>query len=164
MHLILCLDCELSKNPEKLRLSCFGSHITENIIGRIRVACHGNPQFNVIMRAIAKAEMRRILQSGIGVENYIRGRDNTGGTKIGPQITDFVPGIDFPAASIALINSLKKNSLEDALVVELARICEFLINITENSDRIYKIYPPNSSSNSGIMARLIAFDSSAGSQ
>ena len=164
IHLILCLDCELSKDPEKLRLSSFGSHITENIIGRIRVACHGNPQFEVIMRATAKAEMRRIFQNGIGVENYIRGRDNTGGAKIGPHIADLVPGIDFPAASIVLVNSLKGNKPEGALMAELARICEFLTNITENCDRIYKIYPPNSSSNSGIMARLIAFESSAGSQ
>ena len=151
IHLVLCLYLELSDTSGKLRLSCFGSHINENIIGRIRVATHGNPRFDVIMRVMAKAEMRRILQSELGIEHCIRGRDNSGGTKLDPSVPGTMEGIDFPAASKDLIKSLETNQIEWARD-SLAIIVEFLSKVTERRNEIYKLYQPNQASNCGIMA------------
>ena len=53
------------------------------MIGGIRVSCHGNHRFEVIMRAVAKSELKRVLQWEPGVDHAGRGRDNAGGTKLG---------------------------------------------------------------------------------
>lgn len=78
MHLVLALYEEMVNGGYKLRLACFGSHINENIIGRIRVSCHGNPAFTVVKRVLAKAEVRRVMQAELGIEHNVRGRDNLG--------------------------------------------------------------------------------------
>ena len=109
---------------------------------------------------MAKAEMRRILQSELGIEHSIRGRDNTGGTKLDPSVPGTMEGIDFPAASKDLIKSLETNQIEWAQA-NLAKIRAFLTKVTERSNEIYKLYQPNQASNSGIMARLIKFESDA---
>ena len=138
-------------------MSSFGSHINENIIGRIRLGSHGNPEFSIIMRTVAKAELRRILQTELGAQNYVRGRDNIGGTKIEPTLLNLVEGIDFQGAAKGLVKYLRSGTVDFAMT-ELEKICGFLANILERKDEIYPIYPPNPSANSGIMARLIKFE------
>ena len=154
IHLVICIYQELKEGPGKLRMSAFGSHINENIIGRIRVGCHGNPRFPVIMRVVAKAEMRRILQSELGIQDSIRGRDNVGGTKLDPSRSDTVDGIDFEGLAKRLIKSLTSGSIDD-LESAVSEIASFLEEISERENESYPVYLPNSSSNSGIMARLI---------
>ena len=117
-------------------MSSFGSHINENIIGRIRVTCHGDPRFTVIMRSIAKAELRRIHQAELGVEHCIRGRDNVGGTKLNPDITEVMEGIDFTAAAKGLLKALDFNA-GDVAQVELDKIVEFLVGVVDRKDQIY---------------------------
>ena len=163
IHLIICIYRELCEGPRKLRMSSFGSHINENIIGRIRVTCHGDPRFTVIMRSIAKAELRRIHQAELGVEHCIRGRDNVGGTKLNPDITEVMEGIDFTAAAKGLLKALDFNA-GDVAQVELDKIVEFLVGVEDRKDQIYRIYQPNHSSTSGILARLMHFESNVFSQ
>ena len=158
LHLIICIYKELTDGiTPRIRMSSFGSHINENIIGRIRLGSHGNPEFSIIMRTVAKAELRRILQTELGVENYVRGRDNIGGTKIEPTLLNLVEGIDFQGAAKGLVKYLRSGTVDFAMT-ELEKICGFLANILERKDEIYPIYPPNPSANSGIMARLIKFE------
>ena len=158
LHLIICVYKELNDGPRKLRMSSFGSHINENIIGRIRVSCNGDPRFPVIMRSIAKAELRRVLQAELGVEQCIKGRDNVGGAKLNPEVNYTMEGIDFAAAAKGLLSSLQSLSLNTA-EAELSKICVFLRDIVAAKDHIYRIYEPNKSSNSGIIARLMHFES-----
>lgn len=156
MHLIFAIYDEMVNGGHKLRLACFGSHINENIIGRIRVSCHGNPTFAVIRRVLAKAEVRRVLQSEIGTEHRVRGRDNVGGTKLDAHDQSQLPGCDFAERTRGIITALEDRSLDDSAKA-FTQICSFLRAVNERNREIYQVYPANSAANSGIMARLIKF-------
>ena len=156
LHLILGIYGELLNGAHKLRLSCFESHITENIIGRIRIACHGNPTMDVVMRAMAKAEMMRILQSELGVVPIIRARDNAGGTKLDAGIVCNEDGIDFARISDMLIEALKSCNVDTAKEA-LGYLSGFLHSVHERRSEIFHLYLPNAAANSGIMARLLRF-------
>ena len=160
LHLILGIYGELLNGAHKLRLSCFGSHITENIIGRIRISCHGNTTMDVVMRAMAKAEMMRILQSEIGVVPIIRARDNAGGTKLDAGIVCNEDGIDFAQISDMLIEALKSCNVDTAKEA-LGCLSGFLQAVHERRSEIFHLYLPNAAANSGIMARLLRFRDSS---
>ena len=163
LHLILGIFGELVNGAHKLRLSCFGSHITENIIGRIRVACHGNPTLDVVMRAMAKAEMMRILQSELGVVPIIRARDNAGGTKLDAGIACNEEGLDFARISDMLIDALKSADI-DLAKEALGCLSGFLQAVHDRRKEVFHLYLPNAAANSGIMARLLRFRDSSGQQ
>ena len=156
LHLVLCLYNVLLNHTEKLRLSALGSHINENIIGRIRVASHGNPRYEVIQRVVSKAEVRRLLQAELGVEHTVRGRDNVGGTKLDTGVPCDVNGIDFAENAKQLLKSLEEGS-SDLAVAPLGEVCEFLRYVMERSKNSCPIYQPNDAANSGIRTRLIEF-------
>ena len=156
LHLIICLYNVLLNHNQQLRMSALGSHVNENVIGRIRVACHGNPRFDVVQRAIAKAEVRRVLQAELGIEHVIRGRDNVGGTKLDSGNPCDLEGKDFVSLTDSLIQSLRTGSIEGA-AAPLREICEFLRLVSTRSKESYHIYQPNQAANCGVMARLIKF-------
>ena len=156
LHLILCIYNILVNHPHQLRLSAMGSHINENIIGRIRVGCHGDPRFETVMRVIAKAEVRRLLQGELGVDYTVRGRDNVGGTKLDTGVTCDLEGINFVNPTNTLIDALRSNCQEGAKHA-FQELCEFLQIVKTRGSEVPKLYKPNLSANSGIMARLLQF-------
>ena len=156
LHLILCMYNILVNHPHQLRLSALGSHINENIIGRIRVGSHGDPRFETVMRVIAKAEVRRILQGELGVDYAVRGRDNVGGTKLDTGVTCDLEGINFVNPTNTLIDALRRNCQESAKHA-FQELSEFLQIVKTRGSEVPKLYKPNLSANSGIMARLLQF-------
>ena len=157
IHLVLALYSELLDGGYHLRLAAFGSHVNENMIGRIRVSCHGNHRFEVIMRAVAKSEVRRLLQWELGVDHTVRGRDNVGGTKLGAHAAPELDGLDFASLASEMRQGLEKGMSPSGDVFR--QICCFLSAILERKNEISRVYLPNSAANSGIMARLIRFSS-----
>ena len=156
IHLIFALYGELLNGGHKLRLASFGSHINENIIGRIRVSCHGNSAFQVIMRVLAKTEMRRVMQWDLGVEHTVRGRDNVGGTKLDAHGTPDLEGLDFAALTNSMVKALDDGKLADC-DNHLREISGFLETVASRKGEIFPVYQSNATANSGIMARLIRF-------
>lgn len=159
IHLILALYGELLEGGHHLRLAAFGSHVNENMIGRIRVSCHGNHKADVIMRAISKCEVRRLLQWELGIEHTVRGRDNTGGTKLNAKTPADMEGLDFASLTTAIIQKALKDGKPEDVYGECQMITSFLSKVVERGKEAYHVYPPNNAANSGIMARLIRFAS-----
>ena len=156
LHLILCMYHVLLNHNERLRMSALGSHINENIIGRIRVASHGNPRYEIVQRAISKAEVRRLLQAELGAEHTVRCRDNVGGTKLDSGVSCDLEGPDFAENARLLIKCLEEWSNEKAGAA-LVEICQFLRIVTDLPKDSCQIYRPNDAANSGIISRLMKF-------
>ena len=156
LHLILCLYHVLLNHNERLRMSALGSHINENVIGRIRVASHGNPRYEIVQRAVSKAEVRRLLQAELGAEHTVRCRDNVGGTKLDSGVSCDLEGPDFAENAKLLIKCLEEWSNEKAEAA-LIEICQFLRTVTDLPKESCQIYRPNDAANSGIISRLMKF-------
>ena len=155
IHLVLALYEEMVNGGYKLRLACFGSHINENIIGRIRVSCHGNPSFTVLKRVLAKAEVRRVMQAELGIEHNVKGRDNLGGTKLNSRYEADLNGLDFATLTEGLIQTLEAQR-PDHSSAAFEQLCSFLTILVDRKE-VVPIYAANSAANSGILARLIKF-------
>ena len=157
IHLVFALYGELLDGGHHLRLSAFGSHVAENMIGRIRVSCHGNHKFEVIMRAISRSEVRRLLQWELGFEHSVRGRDNAGGTKLEAGIPTDLDGLDFADLGHTIVQALREGA--DPPNDAFQQIALFCSKVLDRQRKVYHIYCPNSAANSGIIARLIKFAS-----
>ena len=155
IHLVFALYGELLDGGHHLRLSAFGSHVAENMIGKIRVSCHGNHKFEVIMRVVSRSEVRRLLQWELGIEHTVRGRDNTGGTKLEAGIPADLDGLDFASLAHAMLYALHEGvDPPHEAFQEIARFCS---KVLERQKEVYPVYLPNGAANSGIIARLIKF-------
>ena len=156
IHLIFALYEELLNGGQKLRLASFGSHINGNIIGRIRVSCFGNSAFHVIMRVLAKTEMRRVMQWDLGIDHTVRGRDNVGGTKLDAHGTPDLEGLDFANVTQSMIEALT-NGNPKMSAGAFEALTQFLAKVVTRKREQFQVYPSNDTANSGIMARLIRF-------
>ena len=159
IHLIFALYIELSRGGRCLRLSAFGTHVNENLIGRARVGASGINSFPVFLRHFAKTEISRLLEHVHGISNLVRTRDNVGGTKLDLHNIKQLEALDIGAVTASFIQAFEQSD-ESNMSSNLDKIGDFLDDIMKREGEVLRLYEPNRAANSGIMARLISFDSS----
>ena len=138
IHLVFALYGELLDGGYHLRLSAFGSHVAENMIGKIRISCHGNHKFEVIMRVVSRSEVRRLLQWELGIEHTVRGRDNTGGTKLEAGIPTDLDGLDFADLGHTIVQALREGA--DPPNDAFQQIALFCSKVLDRQRKVYHIY------------------------
>ena len=157
IHLIFALYIELSSDDERLRLSAFGTHTNENIIGRARVASYGMNSCPVFLRHFAKSELSRLFEHRLRVPRVTRTRDNVGGAKLDLKEAVMLNNLDIGSDTRDFITAFID---EDNNMLQRAsqKIAEFLQQVLERESEIPGIYEPNPAANAGIMSRLIHFE------
>ena len=159
IHLLFALYIELSTGGGCLRMSAFGTHVNENLIGRARVGAAGINSFPVFLRHFAKTEISRLLEHVHGISNLVRTRDNIGGTKLDLHQIKQLEALDIGAVTASFMQAFEKSD-ESNMRLNLAKIGDFLDDVINREGEVLRLYEPNRAANSGIMARLISFDSS----
>ena len=157
IHLIFAMFIELSTNGKMLRMSAFGTHVNENVIGRARVSANGLNNFEVFQRHFARSELCRHLEHSLGIRNAVRTRDNVGGTKLDvDDFADYIVDLDLCEYTKMLIEGFDKSN-DKKFAEGLSGIASFLDKVLERKGEVPKIYPPNKAANSGIVSRLLEF-------
>lgn len=157
MNTCLALGITIRFGPNDTRLDAVGTHLVENSIGIAR-SVSNNSEYDSIISAFAKAEMKKDIASNLGIELYVSNRINDGGAKITPQSTD---GLTHPSNwditnvvrmfHDSCIASLS-GGLSDERNAFISQLDEFISKI-----EFRKMSAPSSVSNCSIMARNIQY-------
>ena len=156
IHTIFALHIELSNDGKQLRMSAFGTHANENLIGRARVGAAGINSFPVFLRHFARIELTRLLEHIHGISTIIRTRDNIGGTKLDLHEVEQLHALDVGSDTEKFIRAFLDND-ELAMEANLVPLCRFINEVIDREGEEFALYEPNKAANAGIMARLINF-------
>ena len=156
IHLVFAMYVGLSNDSHRLRMSAFGTHANENLIGRARVGAAGANNFPVFLRHFAKTEITRMLEKLHGIPRLIRTRDNIGGTKLDLHDTTLIESLDIGSDTAEFIKAFIEND-ERKMEQIMSAILQFVETVIEREGEAVHLYEPNKAANSGIMARLISF-------
>ena len=157
MNTCLALGITIRFGPNDTRLDAVGTHLVENSIGIAR-SVSNNPEYDSIISAFAKAEMKKDIASNLGINLYVSSRINDGGAKITPQSAD---GLMHPskwdiANVVRMFHDLCIASLSDGLKDARNAFCSQLDEFISQIE-FRKMSAPSSVSNCSIMARNIQY-------
>ena len=81
LHTCLAFGIALRFGPRNVRLDAIGTHLVENAIGTAR-SISNSPDFDAILTAFAKSEVRKAIARKYGISLYVPKRINDGGAKV----------------------------------------------------------------------------------
>ena len=170
---------ELTRHPDNVALSRMGTHDLECQFGLVRILCHNNHKWHMILKAFSKLSLIAELTTAFGHPLRPRERDNVGGVKIREDMFVQWDPIHVSAEEVNMFNVMQEVNLvllreeeamqsgvevEHNLDEEIAKFVEYVTRFVQQTEQIgytsKPLYQESDVSHVSIISRLIAFRNS----
>ena len=155
---IISYASALLTHPSNLRTDSLGTHIVEQKIGQAR---HGmDNRWSRLLSVLTQSVLRSIMLGIDGINMSSPGRLKTAGCCLDETADFHIEGFDHILVSRVIVHSLSDaaraaDDFDESLKSVLSWLQKINAVISSRSTEIGKVWLPNPSANSGIMARLL---------